>query len=82
MHTIKVTKIGDGWNIRAFYNGKLVVEYRCYAREDIGFACRQAMRDCDKYYTGGDEHTSAVRKRMYDKEKYAQNPIKPIRKVL
>lgn len=81
LHEVTVRRIGDGWNIRVFYLGKLTCEYRCYSKLDIGYTCRQALRDCDKFYTGGDKFTSSVRKRMWNKEKYPQLPVKPIRKI-
>ena len=80
-HTIKVTRIGDGWNIRAYFGDRVVDEYRCYCREDIGWCARQLLRNCDKYYTGGDLFTSSVRKRMWDVEKYSQQPVGVVKNV-
>lgn len=63
-HSVKVTRIGDGWNIRVFTNQKLNQEARVYDRMDIrkeihsmlrmedkcGNISQMASRSRDRYY--------------------------------
>lgn len=47
-HTVKVTRIGDGYNIRVFTNGKLNQESRVYDRRWIGVEAKSMLRMEDK----------------------------------
>lgn len=47
-HTTKVTKLGDGYNIRIFLNGGLNQEGRCYNKCDIGRTIAELLRWEDK----------------------------------
>lgn len=82
-HNVKVTRNGDSWLISVVYNGKVVCMYEAESKKQIGYACRLALRDCDKFYTGGDSYTAAVRKRMWDREKYPDQYLyHTIKKIL
>lgn len=69
-HNVEVMRNGESWIISMAYNSKVVCKYKAESKKQIGYTCRLALRDCDKFYTGGDSYTAAVRKRMWDKEKY------------
>lgn len=43
-HDVKVTRIGDGHNIRVFLNGKLNQEARVFDRVDVAKEIRQMLR--------------------------------------
>ena len=47
-HTVKATRIGDGWNVRVFLNGEVNQEVRVYAQNLIGAAARDMLRWEDK----------------------------------
>lgn len=47
-HEVTVRKIGDGYNVRVFVNGKLNQEARCNNKSDIGYTCRSLLRWEDK----------------------------------
>ena len=70
---IKVTRINDRWHCRLTGDGKFIDEMACEYRTDVGYCCRTMMRWYDKTY-GGNEHSNAVRDRMWDKEKYPEGP--------
>lgn len=63
LYTTKVTWLGREYGCRIFYDGELVVEARVTSRHEIGAAFRDMFRTLDK--CGGDQFTSAVRKRKY-----------------
>lgn len=58
---IKTTKIKNRWHARLIVDDKIFDEMACSLREDIGWICREMLRWLDK--TGGNEFTSAARKR-------------------
>ena len=66
---VKVTRLGDGWGIRLFDDGKLHSEAKVFNRVDIGSACRYLMRWYDKL-GGTSARASRTRKRMYEKPNY------------
>jgi hypothetical protein len=47
-HDVKVTRIGDGWNIRVFLNGILNQESRVYSKEFISTEIQDMLRWEDK----------------------------------
>jgi hypothetical protein len=47
-HEVKVTRIGDGYNIRVFVNGTLNQESRVYDRAFISAEARDMLRWEDK----------------------------------
>lgn len=47
-HEVKVTRIGDGYNIRVFLNGALNQESRVYDKEDVSKEIYQMLRMEDK----------------------------------
>lgn len=49
--SVKVTKIGNRWHARLFFNGAVFDEMACKNRQDIGYICRTMLRWFDK--TGG-----------------------------
>jgi len=62
VYEIKVTKIKNRYFARLFKFGAVISEMSCEYRIDIGYICRQMMRDEDKM--GGNMVTSASRKRL------------------
>ena len=62
-HDVKVTRIGDGWNVRCFTNSILNQEIRVYCKEDIGRAAREMLRWEDKCGNWTDQ-AAAARKRL------------------
>ena len=69
----KVTRINNRWHCRLFVGDKLIDEMACEYRTDVGYCCRTMMRWYDKA-CGGNEHSRAVRDRMWNKEKYPNGP--------
>jgi hypothetical protein len=65
MYTTKCTYLGrnKGYGCRIYRNDVLVVEGRCSNRRLIGPTFRDLLRTLDKM--GGDEFTSAARKRKF-----------------
>ena len=61
-HTVKSTRIGNGWNVRVFLNGELNQEVRVYAQNLIGAAARDMLRWEDKCGNIS-EYASAARHR-------------------
>lgn len=47
-HGVKVTRIGDGYNIRVFLNNEINQESRVYSREDISPEIYHMLRMEDK----------------------------------
>lgn len=47
-HDVKVTRIGDGWNVRVLVNGEPNQEIRVYDKRDIGRAVKEMLRWEDK----------------------------------
>lgn len=47
-HDVKVTRIGDGWNIRIYTNDKVNQEMRVFDKRDVGWAARYMLRWEDK----------------------------------
>lgn len=47
-HDVKVTRIGDGYNIRVLLNGEINQESRVYDKEDISKEIFQMLRMEDK----------------------------------
>lgn len=63
-YTTKATHLGGGeYGCRIFREEKLILEGRAHSREMIGPTFRDLLRTLDKL--GGDEFTSAARKRKY-----------------
>ena len=46
--SIKVTKIKNRWHARLSFNGAVISEMACTARQDIGFICGQLLRSFSK----------------------------------
>lgn len=61
-HEIKVTRIGDGWNVRCYTNDTLNQEIRVFDRLDIGRAAREMLRWEDKNGNWSDLATHARKK--------------------
>ena len=59
----KVTYINGKWHCRILKNGVPYYESVAESRKEIGPVFRALLRDIDKYYSVGDEFTSAARKR-------------------
>lgn len=66
-HKIKVTRIGNGWNVRLFVNGVLSSELRVYNRHDIGVASRELLRTSDKIGQPS-QYSQAMRHRTHKRE--------------
>lgn len=66
-HKIKVTHIGDGWNVRLFVGGALSSELRVYNRHDIGVASRELLRTNDKMGQPS-QYSQSMRHRTHKKE--------------
>lgn len=47
-HEVTVRRIGSGWNVRVFTDGKLSQEMRVFNKCDIGWAARYMLRWEDK----------------------------------
>lgn len=62
-YSTRATWLGNAYGCRVFFEERLVVEGRCKERGMIGGTFRDLFRTLDK--CGGDEYTSAVRKRKY-----------------
>ena len=45
---IKVTKINKRWHARLILKGKVINEMACEYSEDIGWICREMLRQYDK----------------------------------
>ncbi|AAQ17778.1 hypothetical protein Aeh1ORF116c [Aeromonas phage Aeh1] len=70
----KLTRINNKYHCRLYVNDKLYDEMACEFRLDVGLCFRIMMRWLDK--TSGDNaHTTAVRRRMWDKEKYQHTSV-------
>jgi len=65
-HEVKVTRIGDGWNVRIYTNGEVNQETRVYDRTRIGPVAREMLRWEDKCGNIS-KAASAARKRMSNK---------------
>lgn len=74
-HEIKVTRIGNGWNVRCFRDSQIVDEIRVFARIDIGVAIKEMLRWEDKIGAISDM-ASQSRKRLNRKEHqgYSKTP--------
>ena len=74
-HDIKVTRIGKGWNVRCFRDGKVIDEIRVFARVDIGVAIKEMLRWEDKMGAISDMAFKS-RKRLNRKEHqgYSKTP--------
>ncbi|ADM80091.1 hypothetical protein phiAS5_ORF0248 [Aeromonas phage phiAS5] len=70
----KVTRIKNRYHIRLFVDGKLYDEMACQCRIDIGLCCRKMLRWVDKMGHNS-PHASAVRRRMWNSEKYQQTSV-------
>ena len=67
-HEVKVTHLGKGiYGCRVFVNGELNQEYRCKGKENIGKACREALRWEDKCGNWSD-FASRARCRQWEKK--------------
>ena len=62
-YSTRATWLGHEYGCRIYHENVLVVEGRCQTREMIGATFRDLLRTLDK--CGGDEFTSAARKRKY-----------------
>lgn len=60
---IKVTRINKRYHARLFVNGDLYDEMACEYRTDVGFICRQMLRNADKMGVYN-AHTESARKRI------------------
>lgn len=47
-HEVKVTRIGEGWNVRVYTNGEVSQEVRVFDRSRIGIVAREMLRWEDK----------------------------------
>lgn len=48
LHEVKVTRIGQGWNVRVYTNGEVSQEVRVFDRSRIGIVAREMLRMEDK----------------------------------
>lgn len=60
---IKVTKIGSLWHARLSEDNRVISEYACECKEDIGWICREMLRWFDKL-GGISKFASAARSRQ------------------
>lgn len=67
-HSVKVTKIGKGWNIRVLIDGAVNQELRVYDPRDIGTAAREMLRWEDKCGNWSD-YARASRERNFANKK-------------
>ena len=65
-HKVKVTRIGEGWNVRIFTNNEVSQEMRVFDRSRIGVVAREMLRWEDKCGNFSDLSESA-RKRISKK---------------
>ena len=70
----KVTYINGKWHCRILKNGVPYIESVAEYREEIGPVFRALLRDIDKYYSVGDEFTSAARNRPHHKSSKVKWP--------